>query len=61
MQCVEILNHFVGTRNYCSVVGQLYFKNKVIKRSDLWLPEAGGEEGEDWMKVVKRYKLLVIR
>ena len=37
-------------RNYHSVVGQLYFKNKKNsqkKRSDLWLPKVGsGGEGE---------------
>ena len=31
------------------------------KRSDLWLPEAGHGGRGNWMKVVKRHKLPVIR
>ena len=31
------------------------------RRSDLWLPEAGGEERQNWRKMVKKYKLPVIR
>ena len=35
--------------------------NSQKKRSDLWLPEAEGGWRVNWMKVVKRYKLPVIR
>ena len=31
------------------------------KRSDLWLPEVGGVGRENWIKVVKKYKLPVMR
>ena len=37
-------------------------KNHIFsKRSDLWFPEAESGENRDWRKVVKVYKLLVIR
>ena len=46
------------TRNENSVLGQLYFKtnqnnkqkNSEKKRSDLWLPEAGGGGKGNWIK-----------
>ena len=31
------------------------------KRSDWWLSKVGGDEGRIWRKVIKRYKLSVIR
>ena len=31
------------------------------KRSDLWLSNIGGDEGRIWRKVIKSYKLSVIR
>ena len=31
------------------------------KRSDWWLSKVGGDEGRSWRKVIKRYKLSVIR
>ena len=31
------------------------------KRSDWWLPKVRGDEGRIWRKVIKRYKLSVIR
>ena len=33
----------------------------IEKKSDLWLPKASCGERGNWMKVVKRYKLSVIR
>ena len=50
---------------YVCVCNNLLKKKLREKRSDLWLLEvevelAGGGGGEEnWMKVVKRYKLLV--
>ena len=31
------------------------------KRSDLWSPEVGEKDVENWIKVVKTYKFSVIR
>ena len=47
-----------------SVVRQLYFNkqtNSSKKRPDLWLSEAEGGGRKNWMKVVKKYKLSVVR
>lgn len=33
----------------------------MVKRKPLWLSEAGEGGGQNWMKVVKRYKFSVIR
>ena len=47
------------TRNSHSVIGQL-LANKLIKRSDLWLPEAGRGEGK-MDKGCQMWKLPIIR
>ena len=67
-------DHFVMYRNIKSlccapgadVVLQVNYTSKTKetnserKRSDLWLPEARGEEKGNWLKGVRRYKLPVI-
>jgi len=46
-------------RNYQSLVGQLYFKHKLIEKG-LWLPEVE-VGGRGIRAAIKRFKLAVIR
>lgn len=44
------------TRNYHSVVGQLFLKNKVIEKEIKFVVTRGAGFGEgDWIKVVKNF------
>ena len=59
-----ILNHYVVYHELNNIVGQLYFKNKLIEKE--WYQICGyqrqGIQGAgNWMKMVKRYKLLDVR
>lgn len=46
----------------CGISTHSYTKYQTQKKSsDLWFPDVGGRGRGNWRKVVKIYKLLVIR
>ena len=51
----------IGTDKCCSSIILEKQTNSEKKGPDLWLQEAGFGETEDWVKVVKRHKLAVMR
>ena len=65
LKCIEISNHYVvhqELKQCCrSIILQKRTNKSLKKRSDLWLPEAGARGRRNWIKVVKRYQLPVIR
>ena len=62
LKCIGILNHYACNRNQHSVVGQLYFKNKLIEKDIRFVITRGRSGGRgNWMKAVKMYKLPIIR
>ena len=48
-------------RNSHTVVGQLYFKNKLIEKEIRFVVYQKCEGRRNWLKLVKRYKLSIIR
>ena len=64
LKCIEIFNHYVVYQELtmcCRSSMPQKQTNSQKKRSDLWLPEGGWGGRGNWMNVVKRYKLPVIR
>ena len=51
----------MNSRNIHSIVGQPYFNKHTYRKKIRFVITRGGEGVEDWMKVVRRVKLLVIR
>ena len=67
--CDDHFEMYRNIKSFCCITEtktvlqvNLYFKNKetnkLMKRSDLWFPEARGWGGWDQMKAVKKYKRI---
>ena len=64
LKCIEIWNHCVVYQELTQCCRSLYFKNKQTHRNRDWVCgyQRWGMWGKgNWMKVVKMYKLAVIR
>ena len=63
LKCVEVLNHCCVLETNTVLLAIYVSKTEAHKkRTDLWLLEAGvGGGGQDWMKVIKKYKLAALR
>ena len=65
LKCIEISYHYVvyhGLTECCrSVILQKQMNKFIEKEIRLWLTEVGDEGRVNWMKVVKRFELPIIR
>ena len=64
LKCIQILNHYVVCHElteYCRSIILQNQTNSQKKRSDLYLPEVGGGRKMNWMNIVKRYNVPVIK
>ena len=65
LNCIEILNHYAVQEEVTLNCRSVIFKqtNKLIEKEIRFVVTRGRgwRQRENWMKVVKRYKLLVIR